>query len=153
MKKFIAIVVILMFLATSITVVSATKNYTMESKSGGEAVTEYFNLCYIESSGNASWWGLAGSDNGCLLHCNIGYVNATIIIKTLQRTLAIKGNFELHICKQHPIKNYLFNISQPFSQICSLSFIGKHTVTMTGTFSSVISLKGIGRGVEVTYYQ
>jgi hypothetical protein len=148
-KKFIAIVAILMFLATSITVASAKNEYTVVSKSGGKAVTEYFNLCRIESSGHGFGMSLGSNHNNNYFWWGIIYYNnGTTTIKTPQKTLTVKGCYDLQICKLHPIMKYLFNLSQPY-----ISFVGKHNLPPVWEDFVDISLKGIARGVAVTYYQ
>jgi hypothetical protein len=150
LKKLGIITIVLMFLATSITVVSA-KNYTVVSKSSGEPVTEYFKLCYIEYEDEGFSIGMCNSiGKHAFWWTWIDCWHGNVTIKSPKKTLTVEGNFDLSINKEHPIMKSLFNQSIPF-----ITFVGKFNLPLSFTSGGMhpdYSFKGIARGVEITYY-
>ena len=153
LKKLGILTIVLMFLATSITIASAKNERTVVSKAGGNEVTEYFNLCSINYKDDGHSIGMfLWISKHCSLWGWINCENGTVTINTSKETLNINGYFDLTIMtKDHPIMKSLFNVSIPF-----IGFVGKGNLPVYFLYYMYIKsywLKGIARGVEITYYQ
>jgi len=130
--------------------VSATDR-VIESKTGGEEVTETFNLCHINSSGYGFavyvGAGITGKGLFFLSADYSGLENTTTTIKTMQGTLTIKGEHEIFVGKLKPrIIKFLEDFHLPIPR-----FFGKYTLPPLANYGD-IEFNGYGMGVEVTYY-
>jgi len=150
-NKILIIAIVALFFVATMPLGSATANYIIESKTGGEEVTETFNLCHINSSGYGfAVYIPAGITGKGLLFLSAGYwglENTTTTIKTLQKTLTIKGEHEVFVGKLKPrIIKFLENFRLPIPR-----FFGEYKLPQMANYGD-ISFKGYGIGVEVTYY-
>jgi len=154
LKKIGIFAIVLMFLATSIAVASAKDKITVESKYGGTKVTEYFNFCYVDYEVYDRHYIAADGffNQHFLTYTCVEGGNGTITIKAPLKTLTINGSFDLYIKKERPFLKYLFNISQ-----LSVCYIGRNYFNDPNWIhdppNNKLWLKGIARGVTVTYYQ
>jgi len=150
-NKILIIAVIALFVVATMPSGSATTNRVIESKTGGDEVTETFNLCHINSSGYGfAVYIPAGITGKGLLFLSAGYLslkNTTTTIKTLQETLTIKGGHEIFVGKVKPrIIKFLENFRLPFPR-----FFGEYKLPQMANYGNIY-LNGYGMSVEITYY-
>ena len=149
-NKILIIGVIALFLVAAMPLVSATDR-VIESKTGGEEVTETFNLCRINSSGYGFavyvGAGITGKGLFFLSADYSGLENTTTTIKTLQGTLTVKGEHEIFVGKIKPrIIKFLDDFHLPIPR-----FFGKYTLPRLANYGD-IEFNGYGMSVEITYY-
>ena len=149
-NKILIIAIVALFFVATMPLVSATDR-VIESKTGGDEVTETFSLCHINSSGYGfAVYVNAGVTGKGLLFLNAEYLgseNTTTIIKTLQGTLTIEGEHEIFVGKVKPrIIKFLENFRFPIPR-----FFGEYELPPLANYGDIY-FKGYGIGVEVTYY-
>lgn len=141
MKKYIAIGVALLFLATSITIVSAKEDRVVESNScTGTLTNETFRFCTINSTGHGrSYAYIPYKPSGKRLTFFIGYIeDGTTIIKSSKGTLTIKGEVSIELGRGKI--NFFTN------------FLGKYELPIQPMSYRYIFLKGICHNLKVTYW-
>ncbi len=150
-NKMLIIGIIALFLVATVPLVSATADRVIESKIGGEKVTETFNLCRINSSGYgfAVYFRTGVTGKGLLILSAdyLGLNNTTTTIKTPKETVIITGEHEIFVGKLKPrIITFLEDFRLPLPR-----FFGKYTLPQMASYGD-IDFNGYGMGVEVTYY-
>jgi len=151
-NKILIIAIVALFFVATMPLVSATDR-VIESKTGGDKVTETFNLCRINSSGYGySIYipaGISGKGILFLVADYFGLNNTTTSIKTLQGTLTIKGEHEIFVGKVKPrIIKFLEDFHLPIPRFFGAYQLGQPLVGYIGP----LSFEGYGMGVEITYY-
>jgi len=149
-NKILIIAIVALFFVATMPLVSATDR-VIESKTGGDKVTETFSLCRINSSGYGFAVyipaGITGKGLFFLSADYLGLENTTTTIKTPQGTLTVKGEHEIFVGKLKPrIIKFLENFRLPIPR-----FFGEYKLPQMANYGD-ISFKGYGIGVEVTYY-
>ena len=150
-NKILIIAIVALFFVATMPLVSATDR-VIESKTGGDEVTETFNLCRITSSGYGFSVhvpiGLSGKGIYYLDVDYFGLNNTTTTIKTSKGTLTIEGEHEIVIGREKPrIIKFLEDFHLPVPR-----FFGKYTLPLNIASFGDVYLDGYGIGVEVTYY-
>ena len=150
-NKILIITFIALFVVATMPLVSATTNRVIESKTGGDEVTERFNLCHINSSGYGfAVYIPAGITGKGLLFLSASYwglENTTTTIRTPQGTLTVNGEHEIFVGKLKPrIIKFLENFRLPIPR-----FFGEYKLPQMANFGDIY-INGYGIGVEVTYY-
>jgi len=152
-NKILIMAIIALFVVATVPLVSSADNRVIESKTGGDKVTETFNLCHINSSGYGYSIHIPGGITGRgLLFLSTSYFgleNTTTTIKIPKETLTIYGEHDIALGKVKPrIIKFLDDFRLPISRFFGAYNLGQ---PFTG-YMGPLSLEGYGIGVEVTYY-